>query len=141
MLALNDGLTQEAAELLAYVDPDVAKNGLQAQFNQAYRDYYPYKEVLDNIHLSVRSSADDTRQYWYSQWTEVAQATLMLEGRFDAYVGSSVQRQRKLNNLMAENKVFLPQAKLLIASIEQFVDHNMTTKQLLVMLKQDKALL
>ena len=141
LLLINKRLTEEATELLAYVKPEIAMNGLQPKFNEAYLHFNPYSELIKNISLAVSSAGLSIDVQWYKRWHLVEKQTLMLEGDFSQYVALSPTRMITIKKIMMKQNVALPEIADKLSDIYLFLGHNGISKNLVSMLKQDKSLL
>jgi hypothetical protein len=141
LLLLNKNLTEEAAELLAYVKPEIAMNGLQPKFNEAYLRFNPYSELIKNISLSVSSAGLSADVQWYKQWRLLERQTLMLEGDFAHYVTLSPTRMISLKKIIIKHTAKMPDLVEQLSSQNLFIGHNAASKVFVEKLTQDKSLL
>ncbi len=141
LLNHNKVLTQEAIELLAYVKPEIALNGLQPKFNEAYLQYHPYQELMQNIYLAISSAGKKHVVDWYKDWDQVEKSVLMLEGEFNQYVEGSRYRKYVITKIILENTTNMPTNEATLTNLDTFIGLNEKTQQLVDMLVQDKALL
>jgi len=141
LLKHNKELTQEAVELLAYVKPEIAMNGLQPKFNEAYLQYHPHQELMQNIYLAISSAGKKHVVDWYKDWEQTEKAVLMLEGEFSQYVEGSRYRRYILTKIILENTTTLPANQDSLTSIDAFIGLNERAARIVDMLEQDKTLL
>jgi hypothetical protein len=141
LLLLNKNLTEEAAELLAYVKPEIAMNGLQPKFNEAFLRFNPYSELIKNISLSVSSSGLSADVQWYKEWYALEKQTLMLEGDFSDYVKLSPTRMISLKKMMIKQGTKMPDITEQLSLKALFIGHNSASKVFIEKLAQDKSLL
>ena len=141
LLKHNKSLTQEAVELLAYVKPEIAMNGLQPKFNDAYLEYHPHQELMQNIYLAISSAGKKHVVDWYKDWEQTEKSVLMLEGEFDKYVEGSRYRRYVLTKIILENTTTLPANEHSLTSLDAFVGLTEKSKDFVDMLEQDKSLL
>ncbi|MCJ8319490.1 MAG: hypothetical protein MJK12_07640 [Colwellia sp.] len=141
LLSHNKALTKEAIELLAYVKPDIAMNGLQPKFNEAFLQYHPYQELMQNIYLSISSAGNKQAVEWYNEWQQTEKAVLMLEGEFSQYRETSKYRRYIITKISLENTTNWPNNKESLSSVQSFIGASATVQSFLDKLLQDKALL
>jgi len=139
LLAHNKTLTDEAIELLAYVKPDIAMNGLQPKFNEAFLQYHPYQELMQNIYLSISSAGKKQTVEWYNEWQKAENAVLMLEGEFSQYRESSKYRRYIITKIALENTTKLPDNEQSLSSVQSFIGASASVQSFLDKLLQDKA--
>jgi len=141
LLAHDKALTLEAIELLAYVKPDIAMNGLQPKFNEAFLQYHPYQELMQNIYLAISSAGKKNTVDWYNDWEKSEKAVLMLEGDFSQYTASSKYRRYIITKITLENSINLPANEQSLSSVQSFIGATNSMKNFLDKLIQDKAFL
>ena len=65
-------LTEETANILAYVRPSLAYNAILPKFIEAQKEYSQYQEIFDNIAASSHSDNTST----YKEWKKIELITL-----------------------------------------------------------------
>lgn len=141
LLAHDKALTQEAIKLLAYVKPEVAMNGLQPKFNEAFMQYHPYQELMQNIYLAISSSGKKHTVDWYQEWEKTEKSVLMRAGEFSQYTASSKYRRYIITKITLENTTSLPNNESSLSSVQRFIGASKTVQSFLNKLIQDKAFL
>ena len=141
LFKLNQSLTTESTKLLSLVRVSMAEDAVRPLFFNAYKEYQPYQQVVENISLASKLTNKDLHAKWYKDWAKLENSVLAPGEDFAKYPQNSRKRVEQLNSFLQVNLMSLNSVKDKVLNEDKLKQISPKINEIVEKLKRDKSLL